>query len=64
MKFYALNHQKVKTISLKLLCNEYLSLFVAKIFFLYIIMVLVLGITLIVGGVEHCVCSVKIYDKK
>ena len=33
MKFCALNHQKVKTISLKLLCNEYLSLFVAKIFF-------------------------------
>ena len=50
MKFCALNHQKVKTISLKLLCNEYLSLFVAKIFFLYIIMVLVLGIILIVGG--------------
>lgn len=54
MKFCAINHQKVKTISLKLLCNEYLSLFVAKIFFLYIIMVLVLGIILIVGGRTLC----------
>ena len=64
MKFCAINHQKVKTISLKLLCNEYLSLFCCKnIFFVYHYGACVRNNSNR-RGVEHCVCSVKIYYKK